>query len=146
MIGHEKDEYGPDGKGGREIIGSTFDCWDKMEYILHLAFRVAKQGSTRRGFVRKSRLVGFPAGEAFELTYDEFAERYGRAIIEGDVQQIKIATPEQVAELRELMDTVRMPDDWLDKCLKRDKADDMKELSESAIVAMIDLLKKRIPT
>lgn len=144
MIAHQKDEYGADGKGGRAVIGETFDCWDKMEYILHLAFQVTKQGAARKGRVRKSRLMGFPDAEIFDLSYDEFANRYGRSIIEGEVRQVEVATPESVAELKTLMDAVRMPDDWLEKCLKRDKADSIEELSVGAIVAMIDMLKKRI--
>jgi hypothetical protein len=148
LIAHQKDEYGPNPKapGERVVIGETFDCWDKLEYILHLAMQITKQGATRKARVRKSRLQGFPDADMFDLSYDEFANRYGRDVIEGAAKQIVLATPEQIAELRRLLDTVRMPEDWLEKCLKRGKADAVDELASDALEAMIKMLKEKVPT
>jgi hypothetical protein len=148
LIAHQKDEYGPNPKvpGERVVIGETFDCWDKLEYILHLALQITKQGQTRKARVRKSRLLGFPDADAFDLSYDAFADRYGRDVIEGIGKVIELVTTEQIAELRVLMDSVRMPDDWLDKCLKRGKADTIEEMSTDAVAAMVKMLKERVPT
>lgn len=148
LIAHQKDEYGPNPKapGERIVIGETFDCWDKLEYILHLAIQMTKQGSSRKGRVRKSRLLGFPDASMFDLTYDEFADRYGREIIEGVVKEIELASAAQIADLKQLMESVRMPDDWLEKCLKRGKADTLEEMAADAVGAMVKMLKERIPT
>jgi hypothetical protein len=81
LIAHEKVEWGQNNNGERVEVGQTFDCWDKLEYELHLALRILKQGKSRKAFVRKSRLTGFPEGEMFAWEYDTFADRYGR---EGD--------------------------------------------------------------
>lgn len=144
IVAHQKDEYGLNDKGERVVIGETFDCWDKLEYILHLALQATKQGASRKARVRKSRLTGFPDAEVFELSYEAFAERYGRDVIEGEVKQIELATPDQIEELRTLMENVRMPDDWLEKCLKKGKADTVEELSIEAIAAMVKMLRERV--
>lgn len=146
LIAHAKDEYETKANGVREVVGQTFDCWDKLEYILHLALQATKQGSSRKARVRKSRLTEFPDASMFDLSYDDFAERYGREIIEGEVRVVEVATPEQLADLRALMEIVRMPDDWLDKCLKRGKADTLEEMSADAVGAMVKMLKERVPT
>jgi hypothetical protein len=144
LVAHQKDEYGLNDKGEREVVGATFDCWDKLEYILHLAIQATKQGPTRKARVRKSRLIGFPDAEVFDLSYDAFADRYGRDVIEGAVKQIELANKEQIGDLKTLLESVRMPDDWLDKCLKKDKAETVDELSEAAISAMIKMLREKV--
>lgn len=143
LIAHQKDEYGTNTKGEREVIGATFDCWDKLEYILHLALHITKQGGSRKARVRKSRLIGFPDADNFDWSYDAFADRYGRDIIEGEVKQITLATPEQIAEVRDLMERVRMPDDWLDKCLKRGKAEALEDMDAENVAAMVKMLKEK---
>jgi len=147
LIAHQKEEYGPNPKAPTEriVIGETFDCWDKLEYILHLALHISKQGASRKARVRKSRLLGFPDADMFDLSYDNFADRYGREVIEGAPHQIVLAMPEQIAELRGLMEIVRMPDDWLEKCLKKGKSDKIEDMAQDAIEAMIKMLKERVP-
>lgn len=143
LIAHQKDEYGMNAKGEREVIGATFDCWDKLEYILHLALHITKQGGSRKARVRKSRLVAFPDGDSFDWSYDEFADRYGRNVIEGQVKQIVLATSEQVGEVRALLERVRMPDDWLEKCLKHGKAETLEDMDTEKVAAMINMLKEK---
>ena len=144
LIAHQKDEYGTNQKGEREVIGATFDCWDKLEYILHLALHIEKNGPRRSARVRKSRLLGFPDAETFPWSYTEFASRYGRDIIEGDVKQIVVASDEQVAEFTGLLTKVRMPEDWLEKCLRRGKAERVEDLEATALAAMIEMVRKRM--
>jgi hypothetical protein len=145
LVAHQKDEYGTNDKGERDVIGATFDCWDKLEYILHLALQATKQGASRKARVRKSRLLGFPDAEMFDLTYEAFADRYGRDVIEGEVKQIELATKEQLEEFATLLGSVRMPDDWLEKCLKKGKADSVEELSTDALAAMVKMLREKVP-
>jgi hypothetical protein len=144
LIGHEKAEWGQDDKGQRVEIGATFDAWDKLEYELHLALRVVKQGKSRRAFVRKSRLLGFPEGEAFDWSYDSFADRYGRDVIEGAVKSITLATPEQVAEVRRLLDAVKVEEDYAAKCFAKAGATAWDELETGQIEKVIAQLKGRI--
>jgi hypothetical protein len=124
-------------------IGSTFDAWDKLEYELHLALRVVKQGASRKAFVRKSRLLGFPEAASFPWSYADFAERYGRDVIEGSVKQVTLATMEQVAEVRRLLTVVKVDDDFTDKCFARAGASKWEELDDVQITKTIDFLKGR---
>ena len=144
IVAQQRDEYGVTDKGERGVIGETFDCWDKLEYILHLAFQAFNVGNAYKARVRKSRLVGFPKAEVFELSYDAFADRYGRDVIESAVHTVDLADAEQIAELNDLMERVNMPPDWLEKCLKKDKAEYVRELSRTAVAAMCKMLKERI--
>jgi adenosyl cobinamide kinase/adenosyl cobinamide phosphate guanylyltransferase len=144
LIAHEKAEWGQNAQGERVEIGATFDCWEKLEYELHLALRIIKQAKTRKAFIRKTRLLGFPEGESFAWTYDEFATRYGRAIIEGEVKTIVLATADQITEVQRLLQTVRVDSDFSEKCFARAGAQAWGELDNDQITKVIEFLKGRI--
>jgi RecA/RadA recombinase len=143
LIAHQKDEWGMDSKSERIQIGHTFDCWDKLEYELDLALHATKQGASRYANVRKSRLIGFPDKDRFDLTYPAFAERYGKEIIEKPVNVITLATPEQVAEITRLCDVVKLPEGETAKWLAKAGASDWSELTQVQATKAIDALKAR---
>lgn len=145
LIAHSKEEWGQDDKGNRVQIGETFDCWDKLEYELHLALNIVKRGPSRYAIVRKSRLLGFPDRESFPWSYDEFATRYGKDIIEKEAAPVMLASADQVADLGRILDTVKPPSpDWLAKCLAKANVETVEELTADTITKMIDALKSRI--
>jgi hypothetical protein len=147
IITHEKEEWGQDAKGNRVAIGFTFDCFDKLAYELDLTFRVVKQGSSRYGVIRKSRLLGFPENERFQLDYETFASMYGKDVIEKSVTTITLATPEQVAEIVRLADLLKMSEEEKQKWLTKASASDWNELTtEQADKAIKALLSKITPT
>ena len=67
LIAHEKELWGLNDKNQREVIGKTFDCWDKLEYELDLALRISKIGTgetaKRYANIGKSRLPSFAEGD-----------------------------------------------------------------------------------
>lgn len=144
LICHQKDEWGQDAQGNRIQTGVTFDCWDKLEYELDLAFQVTKQGNSRYGVVRKSRLLGFPDKDKFPLTYDEFALRYGKDVIEKEVAVITLAAPEQVAEIERLSSVIKMTDDEKQKWLTKASASEWNELSTEQADKAIAALNAKI--
>jgi len=144
FIAHSKSEWGIDSKGERSEIGQTFDCWDKLEYELHLALEIIKQGPQRSARVRKSRLTGFPDGELFNWSYQEFANRYGKDIIEGEVVSIKLATPEQVAEIERLLALVKIESVTVDKWKAKAGAETFAEFNADQAAAVIASLNKQI--
>lgn len=139
MIGHEKDVWSDKGK-----IGVDFDCDPKLAYELHLILHLTKQGSSHYACPTKSRLLGFPEGERFEISYDSFAARYGRDVIEKAATQIEIASPEQVAEISKLIDTVKMPDGQEDKWLTAAGVAVWEDMDASKIQKCIDALKAKL--
>lgn len=143
LIAHEKTEWGLV-KGTRTEIGATFDAWDRLAYELHLIMNIVKSGNTRSAKVGKSRLLGFAEGTSFPWSYEQFAQRYGRDVIEADAAPIMMATPAQIAELQGLLERVRMPEDWLDKCLKKGMAESLADMDAANTAAMINMLKSKL--
>lgn len=144
FIAHSKSEWGTDGKGDRVEIGQTFDCWDKLEYELHLALEILKKGPERKARVRKSRLTGFPDAESFTWTYGDFAQRYGKDIIEADAVPLELATPEQVAEIERLVSLVKIDPATIDKWKAKAGAETFAEFNTDQAKGVIDALNKQI--
>lgn len=144
FIAHSKAEWGKDDKGNREEIGETYDGPDKLAYDLHLLLNVIKTGPTRRAKIGKSRLTGFPEGTFFEWSYAQFAERYGKDVIEKAAKQIVLASPEQVSEVYRLLERVKTPDDWQDKVFKKADVESWDEMESEKIEKVILSLKEKL--
>jgi hypothetical protein len=142
IIAHEKPQWGTDAKGERTEIGVTFDAWDKLEYELHLCLNIFKQAKDHKARVTKTRLTGFGAGEVFNWSYPEFSQRYGKDVIEKDAQQIVLATAEQVAKVKSLIDIVKLPDGQIEKWYKAANSDSWEEMDTAKIAAIIEYIVK----
>jgi hypothetical protein len=145
FIAHSKAEWGKDDKGNREEIGETYDGPDKLAYDLHLLLNVIKTGTTRRAKIGKSRLIGFPEGTAFVWSYADFAERYGKDVIERAAAPIVLASAEQVSELLRLLEVVKVPEDWQEKTFKKSEVESWAEMDTAKIEAIINMLKGKLP-
>jgi hypothetical protein len=150
VIAHQKDQWGKDDKGNREVIGMTFDAYEKIEYDLHLVLRIGKLGagtnSKRYAQIGKSRLTGFPEGERFDWSYASFAERYGKDVIEAEAVPVVLASPEQVAEVNRLLAVVKLPDGTVEKWLTKASVESFEEMSTETIAACIAHLNGKIIT
>jgi len=145
LIAHEKPQWGMV-NGQRTETGVTFDCYEKLEYELHLALNIVKVLDKRNAIVRKSRLTGFPDGEVFKWSYEEFAKRYGRDVIEQEATQLVLATPEQIKEIKYLLDIVKLPDGQAEKWLTAANAANWQEMDTDKLAKTIDFIKdKYIP-
>lgn len=130
-------------KAGKEIIdaGQTFDCYGKLDYLFDLALEIQRRGKDRVGIVRKTRLEGFPEGDIFPFGYDEIASRYGRAVLERDAKPEALATADQIAEIKELLDARKDADELTEKWLSKAGAEGFSEMSSDVIVKCIDYLR-----
>lgn len=150
IIAHQTDLWGLDAKGNREAIGFTFDGWAKLEYELHLIMRISKIGSGDKAMrfanIGKSRLTGFPEGERFDWSYETFAERYGRDVIEKVAKPVVLATPDQVAEVLKLLEVVKQPEGWVEKCFTKAGVDGWGEMDSETITKCTEFLKGRMTT
>ena len=145
FVAHEASEWGLDAKTGqRTEIGKQADIWDKLIYELDLTLQVQKRGSSRVAIVRKSRLTGFPEGENFPLEYADFSDRYGRDFIEAAVIPLTIATPEEVAEVKRLLETVRVSDDEIEKGWKKAGVDSWEDMTSEQIGKWAAYLRKKV--
>lgn len=138
LICHEKGLW----KGG-EQIGETFDGWDKINYELDLTLQISKAGPERKARIKKSRLEGFPDGNSLTWSYEEFARRYGRELIEGEVVTLKPATDDQVNKLRTLVEAVRVDSGQTTKWLEKAGVDRFEDMDSDTIQKCIDFLLKK---
>lgn len=143
FIAHEKPEWG-EKNGERAQIGVTFDAWDKLEYELHLALHAQKRGPARTAVVRKSRLTGFPDADSFALDYQEFAQRYGKDIIESHGKNIVLATPERVTEVAALLENVRISEEDIQKWFNKASVENWSEMTQEQITKCINHLKGKV--
>jgi hypothetical protein len=125
-------------------IGKTPDCWDKLVYELDLGFAVQKAGASRYGVTRKSRLIGFPEAERFPLDFNSFSERYGKDIIEKESTPIQVATPEQVAEIKRLVDLLKVEQATIEKWNEKANAETFEEYSAAYAGKVIEALNKKL--
>lgn len=148
VIAHEKAVWGKNDKGQQEVVGTSFDGWDKLEYELHLVLRISQIGAgkdaKRFANIGKSRLTGFPSGERFNWSYADFAERYGKDVIEKEVVPVVLASAEEVAQVTHLLTVVKVADDIVAKWLTKAGAEDFSEMSSEQIQLCINHLKGKI--
>lgn len=142
LISHEKSEWGLNSNKERVEIGSTFDCWDKLEYELDLCLNIIKLGGSRKARVRKSRFKGFEDGSSFDWSYKSFADLYGKDVIEKKAEAIVLATPGQLNKIKILFDTVKMPEGTEEKLLKKANVDGWEEMSTDRIEKAMDYIIK----
>lgn len=140
LVCHSKQSWE---RRGKDIIntGTTFDGYEKLEYILDLAIEIQKGGKTF--FVKKSRITGLPQGESFPLSYDKFADIYGRSVIEKEATPIVLATPEQVARLNSLVEGLKVDDEAKEKWLTKCNVEIFEEMSNEQISSLIAFCEKR---
>jgi hypothetical protein len=140
ITSHSKNEYGQN----LAVLGQTFDCYKKLDYLFDLVFEIQKRGNDRVGLVKKTRIEGFPDMDCFKFSYDEIAGRYGREILERDAVAQEIATVDQVKEILRLIDLIKVPADIYQKWLDKGSSERWEEMPRDAIQKCIDHLKSKI--
>lgn len=145
FVCHETAEWGMV-DGQRSEVGRVPDCWEKLVYELDLGIRAVKRGPERVAIVTKTRLLAFPDGSSFPLAYDEFAARAGKENIEGGSEVVVLALPEQVAEIKKLLEIVRVPEGDIQKDFDKLEISDFAEMTKEQIEVRIASLKKKLST
>jgi len=140
ITSHAKNEYGDNMK----VIGTTFDCYKKLDYLFDLVFEVQKRGKEHFGIVKKSRLEEFNDSEQFPFSYDEIAKRYGKDILEKDSIAQELASEEQVREIKRLIDLIKVPEEDWQKWLDKASSASWDEMPSATIQKCIDHLVKKL--
>jgi hypothetical protein len=140
ITSHAKNEYGQN----MSVLGQTFDCYKKLDYLFDLVFEVQKRGKDRLGLVKKSRIESFPDTEQFPFSYDEIARRYGRDVLERVAVAQELADETQVKELVRLIDLIKIPEEVSQKWLDKASSEKWEEMPKDAIQKCIDHLKSKI--
>jgi hypothetical protein len=140
ITSHAKNEYG----SNLTVIGATFDCYKKLDYLFDLVFEIQKRGKERIGIIKKSRIETFPDSETFPFSYDEIATRYGKEVLERTAISEQLATTTQIEELNRLIELMKVPQEVWQKWLDKANSDTWDEMPSEIIQKCIDLLKQKV--
>lgn len=140
ITSHAKIQYGE----GLTVLGHTFDCYKKLDYLFDLVIEIQKRGKDRIGLIKKSRIESFPDGDNFIFSYNSISEKYGKDILERDAVPEELATLEQIEELHRLIDLLKISEEIIDKWLSKANAGNFDEMNKDSIQKCIDFLKKQI--
>jgi hypothetical protein len=140
ITSHSKNEYG----SNLTVLGQTFDCYKKLDYLFDLVFEIQKRGDKRIGLVKKSRIEAFPDTDTFPFSYDEIANRFGREVLERDSKPQELATVEQVKELTRLIELLKTPEEVYTKWKSKASAEEWSEMPRDAMEKCIQYLKSTI--
>lgn len=140
ITSHSKNEYG----GNMVVLGQTFDCYKKLDYLFDLIVEVQKRGKERIAVIKGSRFDCFKEDECFPFTYEEIASRYGKEVMEKEAIPVKIAEFNQVVEIMKLIDLVKTPQETIDKWLKKANSETLEDMPYDSIQKCIEHLKTSI--
>ena len=143
LLCHSKDRWE---RKGKDIVysGTTYDGFDKLEFILDLWCEIQKNGDNRSFIVKKSRIDSFPEGKEFPLDYKLFSTLYGKEIIEKESEAIKIISTEQLIDLKRLIDVMNIPIAEQDKWLEKAVVDKLEELTADQADKLITHYQKKL--
>ena len=141
VTAHAKTEYG----ANLSKLGYTFDGWRQLDYWFDLVVELGKKGKKRMAKVVKTRIETFPDEDVFEWSYEAIRKRYDASILEREAQQVALATPDQVKELKELLHVVRLPEGLVDKWFSKAQVDTWEDMPAETINKCIDYVKNRLP-
>jgi len=145
LIAHQKEKWS---RVNGQLVneGTTFDGFDKLEFILDLWIEIKKdKGSRKRTYeVKKSRIESFIEGTENPLGYQEFAELYGKAIIEKEAVPVNLAMPEQVETLNTMLKLVTIPADTVEKWKTKCGVENFDEMTSEQIQKCIDYVKGKV--
>jgi len=128
LICHSKAHY----ENGQQT-GTTFDCWDKLEYELDMWLEVTREGDKHIATVRKSRVAAFPLGHRVDWNFDSLADIYGRADV------VKQAKPVDNGELLQgLISKFSIGDDIVKKWTDKAGVKKVTELNDEQMAGCVD--------
>jgi hypothetical protein len=141
VTAHAKPEYGQN----LAKIGYTFDGWKQLDYWFDLVVELGKRGKKRFAKVVKTRLDSFPDEDVFEWSYDAIKRRYDVNVLEKEASQVRLASPEQVKEIKDLLGIVRLPDGTVDKWFAKAGVDLWEDMPAEVVQKCIEYVKGRLP-
>ncbi|MFA5340441.1 MAG: AAA family ATPase [Clostridia bacterium] len=143
LICHAKEKWV---RRGKEIVseGTTFDGYDKLEYILDLWIEILTRGDSAKFKVKKSRIESLVQNEIYDLKYEKFAELYGKDVLEKDVIPVAMATIEQVERINKLIEIVKIDAETVEKWFSKADVENWAEMTGEQIQKCIDFLGKKV--
>lgn len=141
VTSHEKTRY----IQGAEV-GKTYDINEKMAYSLGTILNLRQQGNSKKAFVEKSRYPQLPTGAIidFDNGYEVIKETFGEDIFTNESVVEKLASQEQISELKRLISDLNVSDENVQKLLIKADSQRIEEINTDIIQKYIDGLKARV--
>lgn len=141
VTSHEKTRY----VQGAEV-GKTYDINEKMAYSLGTILNLRQQGSSKKAYIEKSRYPQLKTGSIidFDDGYHVIKDTFGEEIFTNESIIEKLATPEQVSELKRLISDLNISDENVQKLLIKADSQRIEEINTEIIQKYINGLKARI--
>jgi hypothetical protein len=143
LTAHQKDVYGE----GMKKVGFGSDSMKGDEHIFDYVFQLVMDSKGKRmAITKKERAeVGKPKfpGE-FEWSYKNFIVYYGKEQLEREATPTPLATPEQVAKIRELLGIVKVADNWETECLTKADVDSWEEMTYEKSESCVKFLTQKL--
>jgi AAA domain-containing protein len=139
IITHAKDQYSSD----LSIIGQTFDCYKKLDYLFDLVLEVQLRGKERVAVVKKSRIEKFILGETIPFSFEEIADRYGKKILEKEAVCEDLADDNDVFYVKSMIDLFNETDENVNRWLAKAKVDSFEEMPKDKIKKVIQYLEEK---
>lgn len=140
ITAHSKNEYGQN----LAVLGQTFDCYKKLDYLFDLVLEIQKRGKERIAIIKKTRIEGFPDNESFGFNFDDMASRYGLTLLEKEMVPEVLASEEQVIQLNRLIELLNIGPDVVEKWMTKANAETLEEMPTDSIQKCIDYLLTKI--
>lgn len=142
VTSHQKDLYGTN----MTKIGVTFDSMKGDDYLFDLVFRLENKNGKRMAITIKERAeIGegkFPP--EFEWSYENFCKFYGSEIIQRKAVPLSLASPEQVAKIKGLLEVVRIDEKDITAWFAKATVESFDEMTADQIQKCIDHVEKKI--
>jgi len=143
LVCHSKEKWI---RQGKDILsaGTTFDGYDKLEYILDLWIEILTRGDNAKFKVRKSRIASLVQNEVYDLKYEKFAELYGKDVLEKDAVPQVMASKEEIDRVKKLIEIVKVDDDVIEKWFVKAAVEDWAEMNSETIQKCIKFLEAKV--
>ena len=135
LIAHQKVDW-----SNKEQVKTTYDFYDKAGYLIDIWLEM----KGKNFIVRKSRIESFQENLVFSREYSKFAELFGSDIINKDVEPIILATEEQVDRIMQLVQSLNISADEVEKLQKKFDVDEWAELTQDQIAKGIAYFEAKL--
>jgi hypothetical protein len=141
VTAHSKKEYGQN----LAVLGQTFDGWRQLDYWFDLVIELGKKARKRMAKVVKTRVESFPDEDVFEWSYDAIKKRSDVSMLEKEASVVRLASAEQVREIKDLLAIVRLPEGTTDKWFAKAGVDVWEDMPADALAKCIEYVRNRLP-
>ncbi len=143
ITSHQKDIYG----AGMQKTGIGPDSMKGDDYVFDYFFHLQVAKGKCMAITEKQRCEPleppkFP--DEFEWSYQNFCKFYGTNIIEKEATPLKLATPQQVEELKKLIDVVRLDDEIVEKWLTKAEVNTFDEMTFDQVEKCSSFIKEKL--